>query len=169
MKLYTKQGDAGITSLVNGERVSKTDERIELLGTIDELSAFIGLAKPLCENALREKLSAIQRELMQIMGIIAGAAHSNASFPSKQTEALEQEIDRMEALFVPPKGFVLYGACELSARLDVSGRVARRTERCYLKAMERFSLERAFLRYFNRLSDYLYLAARLAEQEEQKS
>ena len=69
-KLYTKTGDTGSTSLMNGIRVSKYDDRLELLGTIDELSSHIGLAKVIAPPALQERLSKIQKELIQVMSLI---------------------------------------------------------------------------------------------------
>lgn len=162
MKLYTKQGDKGETSLANGERVLKTDERIELLGSIDELCSFIGLAKPLCSDAFCKMLSERQKELMQMMAVIAEA--DGVVFDGqKASEALEREMDRLTEDACPWSGFVLYGANELSARLDVARSVARRAERCYCRTIRHFSQSDTSLQYLNRLSDYLYLLARKAE------
>lgn len=163
MKLYTKQGDKGETSLANGERVLKTDERIELLGSIDELCSFIGFAKPLCLDVLCKSLSERQKELMQMMAVIAEA--DGVEFEGqKASETLEREMEQMPENSASLSGFVLYGDNELSARLDVARSVARRAERCYCRAMRTFSLSKASLQYLNRLSDYLYLLARCAEQ-----
>lgn len=163
MKLYTKQGDKGETSLANGERVLKTDERIELLGSIDELCSFIGLAKPLCSDAFYKALSERQKELMQMMAVIAEA--DGVEFDGqKASETLEREMEQMPERSGSLRGFVLYGDNELSARLDVARSVARRAERYYCRAMQFFSLSNTSLQYLNRLSDYLYLLARCAEQ-----
>ena len=126
MKIYTKNGDKGTTSLMNGISVSKSDDRIELLGTIDELSSLIGLAKVLSEGALKKSLSHIQKNLMQIMAGIADPRDLNYRFSSLETDALEQAIDQTEQAFPRAKEFILYGGCELSARLDVARAVARR-------------------------------------------
>ncbi len=163
MKIYTRCGDRGETSLADGTRVSKSDERIELLGTLDELSSFIGMAKPLCGDELKAKLSQIQKELMQIMAAIANVGTTALAVKEQQIEALEQEIDRLGGLYTSPINFVLYGGSELSARLDVARSVARRAERIFCKTMPHISLDLLFLRYLNRLSDYLYAAARYSD------
>ena len=84
MKLYTKQGDSGMTSLMNGIKVAKHDDRMELLGTIDELSSHIGLAKVIAEPEIKDRLSKIQGELIQIMAKIADPHNSDYSFSEEQ-------------------------------------------------------------------------------------
>lgn len=163
MKIYTKNGDKGTTSLMNGMSVSKSDDRIELLGTIDELSSHIGLAKVLSENTLKENLSHIQKNLIQIMAGIADPRDLNYRFSSNETEALEQEIDTMEQAFPRAREFVLYGGCELSARLDVARAVARRAERRFRKVSQYYGGDARAAQYINRLSDYLYVCARYAD------
>ena len=112
MKIYTKGGDQGFTSLLNNSRVSKTDDRIELVGMIDELNAHLGLAKVVSESALKEDLSQIQRTLMRIM---SGVVSASGEFKTSEAEVrvLEDQIDKIEASIVRPKEFVLYGGCEL--------------------------------------------------------
>ena len=124
MKIYTKNGDTGKTSLMNGISVSKSDDRIELLGTIDELSSHIGLAKVIASQPLQDRLSQIQKALIQMMAGIADPRNLNYRFTKEETFMLEEEIDRLEGLFPRAKEFVLYGGCELSARLDVARAVA---------------------------------------------
>ncbi len=126
MKIYTKNGDTGKTSLMNGVSVSKSDDRIELLGTIDELSSHIGLAKVIASQPLQDRLSQIQKALIQMMAGIADPRNLDYRFTKEETFMLEEEIDRLEGLFPRAKEFVLYGGCELSARLDVARAVARR-------------------------------------------
>lgn len=163
MKLYTKNGDRGTTSLMNGISVSKSDDRIELVGTIDELNSFIGLAKVLAEDPLKKDLSHVQRNLMQIMAGVADPRNMDYRFSSKETEALESEIDRIESSFPRIKDFVLYGGCELSARLDVARSVARRSERRFRKVEQNYGGDAKAIQYVNRLSDYLYICARYAD------
>lgn len=160
MKIYTKNGDKGTTSLMNGISVSKSDDRIELLGTIDELSSLIGLAKVLSEGALKKNLSHIQKNLMQIMAGIADPRDLNYRFSSEETDALEQAIDQTEQAFPRAKEFILYGGCELSARLDVARAVARRSERRFRKVAQNYGADAKAVQYINRLSDYLYMCAR---------
>lgn len=163
MKIYTKNGDDGKTSLMNGISVSKSDDRIELLGTIDELNSNIGLAKVIADEILSERLSLIQKELMQVMAQIADPRNLEYRLTKEETLALEEEIDRMEDLFPRAKEFVLYGGCELSARLDMARAVARRTERRFRKVAQNYGADSKAMQYINRLSDYLYVAARYAD------
>lgn len=163
MKLYTKQGDGGKTSLANGGKVPKYDDRMELLGAIDELSAQIGMAKVVADPELKERLARIQRDLMQLMAKVADQRQHAYSFSQEQVSFLEEEIDRLEEAFPRKKEFVLYGGCELSARLDVARTVARRAERRFWKATQWYGGDTKAQQYINRLSDYLYIEARYAD------
>ncbi|MBA4700113.1 MAG: cob(I)yrinic acid a,c-diamide adenosyltransferase [Ruminococcus sp.] len=163
MKIYTKSGDGGKTSLMNGIRVSKYDDRIELLGTIDELNSHIGLAKVIAEQSLHGRLSQIQKVLMQIMAQIADPRNSQYRLSDEKIQELETEIDWMENSFPRAKEFVLYGGCEQSARLDVARAVARRAERRFHKVAQNYGADNKALQYMNRLADYLYVAARYAD------
>ena len=163
MKVYTKKGDNGRTSLLNGTGVLKTDDRIELLGTVDELSSHIGLAKVLAGEQLRTELTHIQKNLMLIMSGVADPMKKDYRFDEKETEVLEQWIDRIEDSFPRVKDFVLYGGCEQSARLDMARAIARRAERRFQKAAQVYGADSRALQYINRLSDYLYMAARYAD------
>lgn len=163
MSIYTKAGDRGTTSLMNGMSVSKSDDRIELLGTIDELSSHIGLAKVLADNTLKEQLSHIQKNLIQIMAGIADPRCLDYRFSADETVALEQEIDRIENSFPRAKEFILYGGCEQSARLDVARAVTRRSERRFRKVEQNYGADAKAIQYINRLSDYLYMCARYAD------
>lgn len=163
MKIYTKNGDTGKTSLMNGVSVSKSDDRIELLGTIDELSSHIGLAKVIASQPLQDRLSQIQKALIQMMAGIADPRNLDYRFTKEETFMLEEEIDRLEGLFPRAKEFVLYGGCELSARLDVARAVARRAERRFRKVAQNYGADSKAMQYINRLSDYLYITARYAD------
>ena len=99
MNIYTKQGDRGKTSLMNGITVSKSDDRIELLGTIDELSSHLGLAKVLCDEPLHSQISQIQKNLIQIMAKIADPRNLDYNLDPKETAILEESIDQMAASF----------------------------------------------------------------------
>lgn len=160
MTVYTKTGDDGVTSLMNGVRVSKTDDRIEVLGTIDELSAAIGLAKVIMNESEKEILSEIQWELITIMAGIANPCDSKYEVKEEKISDLEEKIDQMEKTFPREMKFVLYGECEESARLDVARAVARRAERCFRKVSLNYEADQNAMKYINRLSDYLYTLAR---------
>lgn len=166
MSIYTKTGDEGRTSLMNQVGVSKWDDRIELLGTIDELSSQIGLAKAAAPDSLKERLSRIQRELIQMMAGIAEPGNREYRFTDGHIAWLEAAIDEQEASFQRPKEFVLYGGCERSARLDVARAVARRAERRFWKVEKAFGADKKAVQYINRLSDYLYVEARYADEQE---
>ena len=168
MKIYTKKGDDGRTSLLNGMRVLKTDDRIELLGTIDELNSHIGMAKVLSEEPLRTELTRIQENLIHLMSGIADPMKKEYRFDMKETEALEEWIDRMESSFSREKKFVLYGGCEQSARLDVARAVARRAERRFHLVAQKYVADKKAMQYINRLSDYLYMAARYADDQAER-
>lgn len=165
MKIYTKKGDGGNTSLMNGVSISKADDRIELLGTIDELNSHLGLAKVLADGDLCDRLSQIQRNLMKIMSGIADPKNLDFRFDKAEVLALEEEIDRMENALPRSKEFtfVLYGGCEQSARLDVARAVARRAERRFRKVSQYFGTDAVAASYINRLSDFLYMAARYTD------
>ncbi len=163
MGVYTKNGDNGRTSLLNGQNVLKTDDRIELLGTIDELDSQIGMAKVLADDVLKEQLSHIQRMLMHLMAGVAAPMQKEYKFDAAETEKLESWIDAMEDSFPRVKDFVLYGGCEESARLDVARAVARRAERRFRAVAQKYVADKKAMQYMNRLSDYLYMAARLAD------
>ena len=163
MSIYTKNGDSGKTSLMNGISVSKSDDRIELLGTIDELNSAIGLAKVLADHLLNDQLSRIQRELMQMMSGIADPRNLDYRFSKEEVLALEEEIDSTESSFPRAKEFVLYGGCEQSARLDMARAIARRAERRFRKVSQNYGADPKAMQYINRLSDYLYVAARYAD------
>ena len=165
MKVYTQKGDNGRTSLLNGTGVLKTDDRIELLGTVDELSSHIGLAKVLAGEQLRTELTHIQKNLMLIMSGVADPMKKDYRFDEKETEVLEQWIDRIEDSFPRVKDFVLYGGCEQSARLDVARAVARRAERRFRVVAQKYVADKKAMQYVNRLSDYLYVAARYADYQ----
>ena len=160
MKLYTKQGDQGNTTLGGGIHVSKTDIRIELLGTIDELNSQIGVAKVLTEGTLHSDLERIQKTLIRLMTGIAFPQERKYRFSADETERLEKRIDEMEASFARRHEFALFGGCEVSARLDLARAVARRAERRFWEASRLYPQDRSALQYMNRLADFLYISAR---------
>lgn len=163
MSIYTKKGDDGRTSLMDGISVSKSDDRIELLGTLDELNSAIGLAKVIAEKPLYDNLARRQQELMQMISGIADPRNPKYRFSKEETLTLEEGINHMENLFPRVKEPVLYGGCEQSARLDMARAVARRAERRFRKAELKYGADPKAMQYLNRLSDYLYVAARYAD------
>lgn len=160
MKIYTKQGDTGFTSLLSGELVSKADERIEVIGMIDELSSYIGLAKVPINNEMKKELSVVQEDLMTIMAALADLSNQTYKINVERIEEIEKRIDELENLFQREKAFVLYGGCELSARLDVARAWTRKVERYLVKVNQTYQIDENIIKYINRLSDYLYIMAR---------
>ena len=165
MKLYTKTGDQGTTGMLSGSRVRKSDDRIELIGTLDELNSHLGLVKVSAPTESRDKIEEIQRTLMVIMSGISDTGNKNYRITRDLVAELEQEIDRVENLFPRTKGFVLYGGCELSARLDVARAVARRADRIFCKVKNVYGVHPISMEYVNRLADYLYVQARYADYQ----
>ncbi len=161
MKVYTKNGDKGMTSLASGMQIFKSDERIDVLGAIDELTSQIGLAKVLIrDEALRTGIQRVQRNLMTVMAGVADIRNPKFILPGEEVAFLEMEIDRMAEALPQEFSFVLPGENEVSARLDVARSVARRAERALITMDRKYSAQAAAKVYINRLSDYLYTAAR---------
>ena len=165
MKIYTRKGDKGKTSLINETEVLKSDERIELLGTIDELSSFIGFAKVILSDELKEELSAIQKELMFIMAGVADVDNPMYQVDEEEIHLLEKKIDDIENSFSREKKLILYGECESSARLDLARAAARKAERIFWKIQKEYNLDLYAIQYMNRLSDYFYVLARFEDSK----
>ena len=165
MSVYTKNGDKAVTSIINEDSISKSDDRIELLGTIDELSSFIGFAKVIAKEPMKEKLSEIQNDLILIMAGIADNTNPSFIIEENKIKKLETEIDHMENKFTRKKEFVLYGESELSARLDLARAVTRRAERCLAKVNLYYKINDNTTIYMNRLSDFFYILARFEDSK----
>lgn len=163
MKLYTKGGDGGMTELFGGARVEKADLRIELLGTLDELSAHLGLARVIAPEHLSQFLLKVQKELCLFMSGICQPENEEFLVQKEHIMALEEEIDRIDGTLNRSAEWFFCNS-ELSARFDVSRTVARRAERTFWAAKKNYPLDDNFAIYLNRLSDYLYLAARSADR-----
>ena len=158
--IYTKTGDKGETSLANGQRVAKTDARIEAYGTVDELNSWIGLLRAgvqntdRCADRVQTELQWIQNRLFNL-----GAALSEAPgewITDADVQQLEQWIDGMQAVVPPMRAFVLPAGSESVARCHVCRTICRRAERRMIEAKSG-ETERRFV---NRLSDYLFVLAR---------
>lgn len=169
MSIYTKGGDRGTTSLVRTKNVSKSDDRIQLVGTIDELTSHLGLVKTMIkdEETIRQ-LEKIQRILITVMAGVADPYNKEYKIEEHQAEFLEQEIDRMEGLFQRPKEFILPGQCRLSAELDIARTVSRRAERALAAVSVKFGADNGAKIFMNRLADYLYVLARYTDAKMDK-
>ena len=175
MKIYTKHGDGGMTTLMSATQISKADERIATLGSIDELTSQLGLAKAHIASmgtedsaVCVEHFERIQASLMKVMASIAEPRNKKHELLPEETAFLEQIIDAVEASFPREHHFVMPGYCELSARLDVARTTARRAERQLAVMDRKYAANAASKAYLNRLSDYLYMLARRADYDEKQ-
>jgi cob(I)alamin adenosyltransferase len=189
-KIATKTGDEGTTGLLYGSRVLKSDDRIELVGQLDELSSFIGLAKfelqsflssssfrldvEICPVAydILETLKEVQLKFIHLMGEISTEDDKKSrytkSFPLielSDLDKLDKIIESFEAdSSLIPTDWVLYGHNRISSQLDICSKITRRVERIFwAKSVVGVKIRPVNLKYINRLSDYLYLCARFFE------
>ncbi len=171
MKIYTRTGDRGETSLFGGERVSKADPRVEAYGTVDELNSLLGLVRGKAPAGLADQLGVVQATLFQVGAELATARAEDSKLASHvprvtaaQVEQLERWIDGMEGELPPLRNFVLPGGSETGALLHVARAVCRRAERRVVSLAERDPVNPELLRYLNRLGDFLFVAARWANR-----
>ncbi len=170
MKIYTKTGDHGTTSLFGGKRVSKADLRIDTYGTVDELNSFMGLVRDQEVNQKRkEVLVQIQNTLFIIGSILATEpGNTKVKIPSLHEDdviILEKEIDAMENELSPMRFFVLPGGQSSVSFCHVARTVCRRTERLTIALDEQEKIEPLVIKYLNRLSDYLFVLSRKMTHE----
>ncbi len=169
MKIYTKTGDKGTTSLIGGERVSKFDDRVEAYGSVDELMAFTALLSDRLrgESSLSEyvgDLDRINSRLMSVSALLAvGEGGEGKVAPLREDAAgeLERRIDAMQALVRPIAKFTIPGGSAAVSMCHVCRTVCRRAERAALRADARYGVDAAALVFLNRLSDYFYLLGRV--------
>ena len=168
MKIYTKTGDTGHTSLAKGGRVLKSDIKVEMYGTCDELNSNLGLVLSFLENDefLKIEINLIQNLLFEIGSELAGykKEDSNQSAISlMDIEHIEKSIDTLEEKLVPLKSFILPGGSKTASLLHVSRTICRRLERIMVMANSNDTdIYSQTLIYINRLSDFLFVSARYA-------
>lgn len=166
MKLYTKSGDAGTTSLMHAKNVVKSDARVHALGSLEELSSHIGLVKNLIrEEETQQFLDSIGQILMTIMSGISDSLHNKYKVKEDAVHQLEKEMDALQELFEMPTEQVLSGKNSVSAQIDVARAVARRAEREFSQVSVKFGSDVGAKQYLNRLSDYLYVLARYYDNQ----
>lgn len=172
IKIYTKTGDKGSTSLIGGTKVPKSHLRIEAYGTVDELNSHIGLCADLLEDhALKALLREIQDRLFTIGSSLAcdPIKEPKMRIPDlKETdvELLENEMDRMDTELPPQTHFILPGGHPTVSQLHITRCVARRAERCIVRLeLESLEVDALILKYLNRLSDYLFVLGRLVAKK----
>ncbi|MDO4523415.1 MAG: cob(I)yrinic acid a,c-diamide adenosyltransferase [Eubacteriales bacterium] len=168
MKIYTGNGDKGMTQLKNMNLISKSDDRFEALGTVEELSSYLGLIKSLYISEFGEHLERIQRALDRITEEIKDPRNRAYQIEEEEIAYLESEIDRLEISDLDREGNILPGSCEKSARFDVARAVTRRAERVIMGMAKKYGVNMQTEKYLNRLGDYLYACARTSDCETQQ-
>lgn len=170
MKVYTKTGDKGTTALFGGARVSKSHDRIEAYGTIDELNSWIGLVRDQEVNKGRKAVLVEVQDRLFTVGSILATEPGNTKvktprLSAEDIELLEKEIDKMEEELPPMRSFVLPGGDQAVSFCHVTRCVCRRAERLVVALNDQEPVDEAVIRYLNRLSDYLFVLARKMSQE----
>lgn len=170
MKIYTKTGDKGFTSLVTGTRVPKQHERIEAYGTVDELNAYIGLLRDtvVCPDH-KSTLVKVQNDLF-VIGSNLATDEKEVKFTLPELEEgditlLEKEIDRMDKQLEPMRNFILPGGHVVVSHCHVARTICRRAERRTYQVAETNPVDEVILVYLNRLSDFLFTLARMLSVE----
>ncbi len=170
MKIYTKTGDEGTTALYGGARVSKSNERVETYGTIDELNAHLGLLRDQAVNKDRTVLFQEIQETLFVIGSHLAADPSKASMklpplPEGMVPHLEQSIDALDAKLPAMKFFILPGGHPAVSVCHVARCVCRRAERQVVRFSQHETVAPVIIVYLNRLSDWLFVLARTMGQE----
>lgn len=171
-KVYTRTGDKGMTSLVGGVRISKTDPRLEAYGTTDELSSHLGLLAAMMQqdgNTLEEErqlLVRCQNNLFIIGSYLAidqsqTPLYDFARLPDGETTLLEERIDSLMAALPEKQGFVLPGGTVSASQCHVCRTVCRRAERRILELAQHATVDDEIVKFVNRLSDYLFVLAKI--------
>ena len=174
MKIYTKTGDDGTTGLFGGDRLAKSAPRISAYGDVDELNSFLGFARcRITDAGLQQLLQQIQNELFVLGADLSTPLPYPASnqadlvrrISQSEAESLEKTIDRYNETLPPLEEFILPGGNEAAALLHVARAVARRAEREVVRLTQTEKLNPHVLVYLNRLSDLLFVLARVANRQ----
>ncbi len=160
MNIYTKAGDSGRSSTLNRTSLSKDSPVFELLGSLDELTSRLGLAKLKSPDGVKEIIEQLQKDVGSAMGEVAGAT----KFAKKsEIEKLERSIDSISSAIPEFKEFIISGKTESGAQLDVCRAVARKAERAAVATMTKGGITKELIAWLNRFSDLLYVLARLCD------
>jgi len=172
-RIYTRTGDGGETALGDGSRVPKTSLRVAAYGTVDETNATLGLARLHAEGEMDAALGRIQNDLFDLGADLCrpqAEDEAKAEYPplrmvDSQVKRLEAEIDRMNEALTPLRSFVLPGGSALAAHLHLARTVSRRAERLAVELAQAEAVTPAAVKYLNRLSDWLFVASRIANDD----
>ena len=171
MKIYTKTGDKGETSLFDNVRVSKDDIRVESYGTIDELNSFLGLSKNYVEDEeIYDILFKIQNKLFVVASNLATEDKNKVKYNIEEEDIsyLEEVVDIYMGKLNNPTGFIVPGSGKGSGHLHVARTICRRGERNIISLSRIAEVDPLVLKYVNRLSDTIYAIARYLEEDERK-
>jgi cob(I)alamin adenosyltransferase len=165
MKIYTRKGDAGTTSLIGGTRVQKHHLRIQAYGTIDELNSYLGLLTTLPEaEAVQPLLRIVQDRLFTLGSLLAadpeGMKMELPNLFPEDVEVLEHSIDALQEPLPELRNFILAGGCAANAHAHVARTICRRAERAMVELAEFETVDALHITYVNRLSDWLFVVAR---------
>ncbi len=165
MKIYTRTGDAGGTSLFGGGRVAKHDARVEAYGTIDELNSVLGVARAATPNKQSDEwLEMVQNQLFHLGSDLATPLDAKSDWITRVSGAdvdwLERSIDQMSEALAPLRNFILPGGTPAAAQIQLARAVCRRAERRMVTLSESQDISEYALPYINRLSDWLFTLAR---------
>jgi len=172
-RIYTKTGDAGETALGNGQRVAKHSVRVEAYGTVDETNSVLGMARQHATGEIDTALARIQNDLFDLGADLCRPEMEKdheAGYPvlrivPEQVARLEAEIDAMNARLEPLRSFILPGGTPLAAHLHLARTVSRRAERLTVELATMEAINDEAVKYLNRLSDWFFVAARIANDE----
>lgn len=174
-RIYTRTGDAGETALGNGARVAKHNLRVSAYGTVDEVNATVGLARLHAVGAIDTMLAMIQNDLFDLGADLcrpdiekdAEAEYPPLRMAESQVARLEAEIDQMNAQLQPLRSFILPGGTPVAAHLHLCRTVSRRAERQVVELATMETVNEAAVKYLNRLSDWFFVAGRVANDNGQ--
>lgn len=172
-KIYTKTGDAGETALGNGVRVAKHSQRVTAYGTVDETNTVVGIARLHATGEMDRQLALIQNDLFDLGADLCRPEmerDNEAGYPvlrmvDAQVTRLEREIDAMNDRLTPLRSFILPGGSALAAHLHHCRTVSRRAERLTVELATMEAVNTAAVKYLNRLSDWFFVAARIANDD----
>ena len=174
MKIYTRKGDSGQTSLIDGDMVNKHNLSVDAYGTIDELNSFLGLLKDyIKDDKIKDILNNIQIKLFSIGSILASGKNQNISekvkIEKKDVEYIELEIDRFNKDLPELKNFVIPGGHKTSSYSHVCRSICRRAERKISELNNKSSVDSNILAYVNRLSDFFFVLSRFLKHSDNVS
>ena len=174
MKIYTRKGDSGQTSLIDGDIVNKHNLSVDAYGTIDELNSFLGLLKDyIKDDKIKDILNKIQIKLFSIGSILASGKNKNISekvkIEKKDVEYIELEIDRLNKDLPELKNFVIPGGHKTSSYSHVCRSICRRAERKISELNNKSSVDSNILAYVNRLSDFFFVLSRFLKYSDNVS